>query len=45
MPDVWIGFTSADRQRYWWRAGIVMLAFAGVAVAVGLTARAPGRWW
>ncbi|MER7378326.1 hypothetical protein [Streptomyces lanatus] len=45
MPDVWIGFSSADRQRYWWRNGIVMLALAGVTVAVGLTARAPGRWW
>lgn len=45
MPDVWIGFSSADRQRYWWRNGIVMLALAGVTVAVGLTARAPDRWW
>ncbi|QKZ18396.1 hypothetical protein [Streptomyces chartreusis] len=45
MPDVWISFSSADRQRYWWRNGIVMLALAGVTVAVGLTERGPDRWW
>nr|WSZ18811.1 hypothetical protein OH837_38485 [Streptomyces canus] len=45
MPDVWISFSSADRQRYWWRNGIVMLALAGVTAVVGLTSRAPDRWW
>ncbi|MFC8246472.1 hypothetical protein [Streptomyces chartreusis] len=45
MPDVWIGFSSADRQRYWWRNCIVMLLLAGVTVAVGLTERGPDRWW
>ncbi|MFD5163243.1 hypothetical protein ACFWMJ_35195 [Streptomyces hawaiiensis] len=45
MPDVWIAFSSADRRRYWWRNGIVTVALAGVTVAVGLTTRAPGRWW
>ncbi|MFJ2008198.1 hypothetical protein ACWHLZ_18010 [Streptomyces chartreusis] len=45
MPDVWIGFGCADRQRYWWRNGIVMLVLAGVTVAVGLTERGPDRWW
>ncbi|MFF1473104.1 hypothetical protein OG981_40355 [Streptomyces mirabilis] len=45
MPDVWIGFSSADRQRYWWRTGIMMLALAGVTVAAGLTTRASDRWW
>ncbi|MFF1279153.1 hypothetical protein ACFVZC_38325, partial [Streptomyces marokkonensis] len=25
MPDVWIGFNSADRQRYWWRTSIMTL--------------------
>ncbi|MFD5125706.1 hypothetical protein [Streptomyces sp. NPDC058385] len=45
MPNVWIGFSSADRQRYWWRTGIMILALAGVIVAAGLTVQEPGRWW
>ncbi|MEU1084273.1 hypothetical protein ABZ368_29250 [Streptomyces sp. NPDC005908] len=45
MPDVWIGFNSRDRQRYWWRTGILMLALAGVMVAMSLTTHEPGKWW
>ncbi|MFB7999855.1 hypothetical protein ACFC4G_44645 [Streptomyces sp. NPDC056002] len=45
MPNVWIGFSSADRQRYWWRTGVMILVLAGVIVAAGLTVREPGRWW
>ncbi|MDX2549135.1 hypothetical protein ACOT81_04590 [Streptomyces sp. WI04-05B] len=45
MPDVWIGFNSRDRQRYWWRTGILMLALAGVVVAMSLTTHEPGKWW
>jgi hypothetical protein len=37
MPEVWIGFNSRDRQRYWWRTGILTLALAGVMVAMSLT--------
>ncbi|MFJ9683539.1 hypothetical protein ACIRP2_36685 [Streptomyces sp. NPDC101194] len=45
MPDVWIGFNSDDRQRYWWRNGLVMLALAGVMVAMSLTTHESGKWW
>ncbi|MEU2860848.1 PH domain-containing protein [Streptomyces mirabilis] len=45
MPDVEIGFSTADRERYWWRTGIVMLVLAGTASAVALTASASNRWW
>ncbi|OIJ64023.1 PH domain-containing protein [Streptomyces mangrovisoli] len=46
MPDIWIGFNSADRRRYWWRAGISALVFAGVLVWTGLTVPASGaRLW
>ncbi|WP_353946100.1 hypothetical protein ABII15_33910 [Streptomyces sp. HUAS MG91] len=45
MPDVWIGFNSDDRRRYWWRNGIVTLALAAVMVAMSLTARGPVGWW
>lgn len=45
MPDVWIGFNSRDRQRYWWRTGILTLALAGVMVAMSLTTHEPGKWW
>ncbi|MET8571900.1 PH domain-containing protein [Streptomyces sp. NPDC004783] len=45
MPDVWICFNSDDRQRYWWRTGILMLALAGVLVAMSLTVHEPGKWW
>ncbi|MEU0119898.1 hypothetical protein ABZ137_41165 [Streptomyces bobili] len=45
MPDVWIGFNAHDRQRYWWRTGILMLALAGVMVAMSLTTHEPGKWW
>ncbi|MFE9976100.1 PH domain-containing protein [Streptomyces hirsutus] len=45
MPNVWIGFNSDDRQRYWWRNGLVMLALAGVIVAMSLTVHESGKWW
>jgi Bacterial PH domain len=45
MPDVWIGFNSDDRQRYWWRNGLVMLVIAGVIVATSLTLHESGKWW
>ncbi|MFF4510441.1 PH domain-containing protein [Streptomyces mirabilis] len=45
MPEAWIGFNSRDRQRYWWRTGILTLALAGVMVAMSLTTHEPGRWW
>ncbi|MFF1278920.1 PH domain-containing protein [Streptomyces marokkonensis] len=45
MPDVWIGFNSADRQRYWWRTSIMTLVLTGVMVVAGLTTPAPDRWW
>ncbi|MFD5572760.1 hypothetical protein [Streptomyces cadmiisoli] len=45
MPDVWIGFNSDDRQRYWWRNGILTLALTGVTVAMSLTAQESGKWW
>lgn len=46
MPDVWIGFNSRDRQRYWWRTGILMLALAVVMVAMSLTTHELGKcWW
>ncbi|MER5948087.1 hypothetical protein ABT127_18725 [Streptomyces sp. NPDC001904] len=45
MPDVWIGFNSDDRRRYWWRNGIVTLALSAAMVAMSLTERGPGGWW
>ncbi|MEU3242169.1 MULTISPECIES: hypothetical protein [unclassified Streptomyces] len=45
MPEAWIGFNSLDRQRYWWRTGILTLALAGVMVAISLTTHEPGKWW
>ncbi len=45
MPDVWIGFNSRDRQRYWWRTGILTSALAGVMVAMSSTTHEPGTWW
>ncbi|MBO1332562.1 PH domain-containing protein [Streptomyces sp. VRA16 Mangrove soil] len=45
MPDVWIGFNSDDRRRYWWRNGVVTLALAAVMVAMSLTVRGPVEWW
>ncbi|MFC7908412.1 hypothetical protein ACFW20_08050 [Streptomyces nigra] len=45
MPVAWIGFNSHDRQRYWWRTGILSLALAGVMVAMSLTTHEPGKWW
>ncbi|MFJ2774293.1 hypothetical protein [Streptomyces sp. NPDC087300] len=45
MPDVWIGFNSDDRRRYWWRNGIVAVALAPVMLAMSLTAQGPGGWW
>ncbi|MFG2440511.1 hypothetical protein [Streptomyces sp. NPDC048508] len=45
MPEAWIGFNSRDRQRYWWRSGILTLALVGVMVAMSLTMHEPGKWW
>ncbi|MGP3777195.1 hypothetical protein ACTWJ8_40805 (plasmid) [Streptomyces sp. SDT5-1] len=45
MPGVWIGFNSRDRQRYWWRVGILTPVLVGVMVAVRLSAHEPGAWW
>lgn len=45
MTDVWIGFNSRDRQRHWWRTGILTLALAGVMVAMSLITHEPGKWW
>ncbi|MFC9059100.1 hypothetical protein ACFTXB_13730 [Streptomyces sp. NPDC057074] len=45
MPEAWIGFNARDRQRYWWRTGILTLALAGVMVAMSLTTHEPGKWW
>ncbi|MFE3051374.1 PH domain-containing protein [Streptomyces albidoflavus] len=44
MPDIRIGYNSADRRRLWWRNALVTLAVAGVTAAI-LTTRGPGRWW
>ncbi|MFE9456959.1 hypothetical protein [Streptomyces californicus] len=45
MPDVWIGFTSEDRRRYWWRNAFLTLALAGVVMVMLLTEHEPARWW
>ncbi|MDQ0831395.1 hypothetical protein QF032_003239 [Streptomyces achromogenes] len=44
MPEAWIGFNARDRQRYWWRTGILTLALAGVVVAMSLTTHESGKW-
>ncbi|MDH6455725.1 hypothetical protein RKD27_009156 [Streptomyces sp. SAI-126] len=45
MSEAWIGCNSRDRQRYWWRTGILTLALVGVMVAMGSTTHEPGKWW
>ena len=42
---MWIGFNSRDRQRYWWRAGILTPALVGAMVMMRLTVPEPGTWW
>ncbi|MEU1535788.1 hypothetical protein [Streptomyces fagopyri] len=44
MTEAWIGFSSRDRQRYWWRTGILTLALVGVMVAMSLAMHEPGKW-
>ncbi|MGW3143066.1 hypothetical protein [Streptomyces sp. NPDC001139] len=45
MSEAWIGFNSRDRQRYWWRTGILTVALGGVTVAISVTTHEPGKWW
>ncbi|ALV38273.1 hypothetical protein AS200_00565 [Streptomyces sp. CdTB01] len=45
MPEAWIGFNAGDRQRYWWRTGILTLALVGVMLVMSLTTHGPGKWW
>jgi hypothetical protein len=45
MPEAWISFNTRDRQRYWWRTGILTMALAGVMVAMSLTTHESGKWW
>ncbi|MCI3276641.1 PH domain-containing protein [Streptomyces cylindrosporus] len=45
MPEAWIGFNSRDRQRLWWRTGILTSALVGVIGTMSLTTHEPGRWW
>ncbi|MFJ3713726.1 hypothetical protein OG204_00080 [Streptomyces sp. NBC_01387] len=45
MSDVLIRLSAAARRRNWWRTALLVLVLAGGMVALGLSERAPVRWW